>query len=759
MRFLKILSVLSLLQFYLVPVLQAQPKTKHNLQSDHLANRWDEAIPLGNGMLGALVWQKNNKLRLSLDRADLWDERKALDLSKFTYKWVQNQVLKKDYAPVQKLGDNPYEDFPYPTKLPAAAMEFNISSLGKVLSNELNIETALNTVKFENGTLFKCYIHASGQVGYFAFENLPSTGNLSATIFPDLIIHNYTGEKTTNEAANSQAGAGLKSLGYAKGILTKTENSIRYHQPANDENYYEVLLQWKVFPDNKLIGCWTISYNKTAVLPILKINKKEPTDWNTHVTWWKKFWERSSVAIPDELLEKQYYLDMYKLGCVARKDAPAITLQAIWTADNGSLPPWKGDFHNDLNTQLSYWPSYVSNHLREGATFTDWLWKNKNENQRYTKEYFEVEGLNVPGVATINGQPMGGWIQYALSPTVSAWLSQHFFMQWKYSMDKQFLKDRAYPYIHDAATFLENITRVENGFRKLPLSSSPEYNDNGINAWFTEWTNYDLALAKYLFKAANEVSIACGKKEEAAHWQKIYNELPDYASNETGLTLAPGVTMNESHRHMSPYMAIYPLGLLNIENDKSTIQKSLTWLEQKGTKAWCGYSFPWMACMYAKAREADSAVKHLRIFASNFCSTNSFHLNGDQKGGQYSGFTYRPFTLEGNFAFAQGIHELLLQCNNGVTEVFPATPRNWMDVSYTNLRTEGAFLVSANKENGVPSSVKISSEKGGKLTLKLPFRTWITSSENKVKLNHLSDNCVELDFKKGGEITIMNGYE
>src|SRR6187455_3441303 len=92
----------------------------HNLRFDSLAKRWDEAMPLGNGMLGALVWQKNERLRLSLDRADLWDERKALDLSKFNFKWVQEQVLKKDYAPVQKLGDHPYDNVPYPTKLPAA---------------------------------------------------------------------------------------------------------------------------------------------------------------------------------------------------------------------------------------------------------------------------------------------------------------------------------------------------------------------------------------------------------------------------------------------------------------------------------------------------------------------------------------------------------------------------------------------------------------------------------------------------------------
>ena len=93
-----------------------------------------------------------------------------------------------------------------------------------------------------------------------------------------------------------------------------------------------------------------------------------------------------------------------------------------------------------------------------------------------------------------------------------------------------------------------------------------------------------------------------------------------------------------------------------------------------GTSQWCGYSFSWVACIYARAKEADNAVKNLQIFASNFCSPNSFHFNGDQKGGQYSSFTYRPFTLEGNFAFAQGVHELLIQSHNGHIEIFPAVP-------------------------------------------------------------------------------------
>ena len=192
-----------------------------------------------------------------------------------------------------------------------------------------------------------------------------------------------------------------------------------------------------------------------------------------------------------------------------------------------------------------------------------------------------MDGLNVPGVVTLGGDPMGGWIQYSLSPTVGAWCAQHFYWQWKYSMDEKFLESRAYPYIHEVATYLENITKYKDGVRKLPLSSSPEYNDNDISAWFLDWSNFDLSLAKFLFTAASEVAMAAKNTQEADHWQEIYKQLPGYEVNETGFTIAPGQNLNVSHRHMSQYMAIYPLALLDVNKaaDKIVIENSLKRIE------------------------------------------------------------------------------------------------------------------------------------------------------------------------------------
>jgi alpha-L-fucosidase 2 len=228
----------------------AQPKAEHNLVFDSLAKRWDEAIPLGNGWIGALIWQKDDKLRLSLDRVDLWDDRPMAEIDKLTFKWVAEQVKKGQYDTVQKLGDEPYEQFAAPTKIPGAAMEFDLLKIGKVVSNQLDITNGLSEIKFDNGVVFRNYIHATYNTGYFGFENL-----LSTDIIPGLIIPNYnTGKAGTT--GNSVEGLGLERLGYKKGSITKTKNSIRYHQPTWKENYYEELVNGPL-PIINLLNCRT----------------------------------------------------------------------------------------------------------------------------------------------------------------------------------------------------------------------------------------------------------------------------------------------------------------------------------------------------------------------------------------------------------------------------------------------------------------------------------------------------------------------
>ena len=124
--------------------------------------------------------------------------------------------------------------------------------------------------------------------------------------------------------------------------------------------------------------------------------------------------------------------------------------------------------------------------------------------------------------------------------------------------------------------------------------------------------------------------------------------------------------------------------------------------------------------MKARAFDGEGAAGALRTFADCFCLKNSFHVNGDQSNTGKSKFTYRPFTLEGNFAFAAGIQEMLLQSHTGIVRIFPAIPASWKNVSFKNLRAMGAFLVSAEKKNGQVINIRVFSEQGGLLRIASP---------------------------------------
>jgi len=398
----------------------------------------------------------------------------------------------------------------------------------------------------------------------------------------------------------------------------------------------------------------------------------------------------------------------------------------VWTADNGKLPPWKGDFHHDLNTQLSYWPAYSGNQLELEKGFLDWLWNIREEGKKYTRWFYEADGLNIPGVTTLTGVPMGGWIQYSFGPTVSAWLGQHFYLHWKFSQDQSFLKERAYPWMKEVAIFLDQIANIDAaGKRSLPISSSPEIFDNSREAWFGHTTNYDLSLIRFTYSAAAELASELGFQEEAEQWNTILNQWPELAVDpESGLMFAPGFPYHESHRHFSHLMAFHPLGMVDMSQgpaEQEIIDNTLRNLEKHGPDWWTGYSYSWLGNLYARAFEGEHAARALKDFATCFTLPSSFHVNGDQSGTGKSKMTYRPFTLEGNFAFASGIQEMLLQSHTGIVRIFPAIPESWENVSFRTLRTEGAFLVSAIRKNGVCTEVEITAEQGGTLRLADPF--------------------------------------
>lgn len=712
------------------------PKAEHNLVLQAPIVSWDEAIPLGNGLTGGLLWGEKNVIRLSLDRGDLWDERTNGESGwwkKNTYKKGVDLLNQGKADIVNGWWDAPYNGVT-PTKLPAGRIEITLPTEEIINQFELNLATAEGFTHLNSKKTVKVMYSATEPIALISMNGIsPKAIDLLSTL--DVFRKNNKG------SAEISSGGTMNKLGYPEAVKGSLSEAKWYIQEAADGLKYCVYLQSRQSKGETLIALTITSTNDSGDFFRLAQKRCESalakgyaSVLEKHKDWWAKFWSKSSVSIPDDAIQKQYNLVQYFYGAASRDKAPPMPLQGVWTADSGSLPPWKGDYHNDLNTQMTYMAYQESGRFDEGASYINYLWDRRDVFRAFAKDFYETDGLACPGVMSLSGQPLGGWGQYAMSPTMSAWSAHLFYLHWKYTADNQFLKEKAYPWCSGVGECMLGLLKPdEKGILKLGFSSSPEFFDSSAKSWMKPNTNYDLMCLKMLFLSLSEMAEASNKLSEIKKWKDAAAALGDFHKTQDGTLMLDSVTeMPYSHRHLSNIMGIYPFNLITTEgsvDDVKTINSSLNKWKALGTGEWVGYSFSWMSCMQARVGNPEEALKNLDIFVKAFVLRNGFHANGDQTKSGYSNATYKPFTLEGNFLASQAVQEMLLQSwsstpgklDSGIIRIFPATPKEWSDVSFSDLRAEGGYKVSAIRKEGKISSFSLTSKKTGTVKIKDNF--------------------------------------
>lgn len=709
--------------------------------------RWDEAIPLGNGIIGVLLWGGGNVVKLSLDRGDLWDERSDDTEKDPCWRWQTIMDAAKS-GDCSKL--NIFErlySLPYPSKLSAGRIEITFNSSISIDSFILNMSAASGSVKSAGKNIIEVFCDANSQIIRMKFGIQP----VAIKIVPP----GYAGENQIDSSGMLPAMLPAM-LGYPPGELETDGVVSFYRQTCAEKMQYAIALD-RLSDEILFTVQKTVDTTDPADLAMKLIGDAKTVPFadtfREHCRWWKAFWQRSRVILPDKILERHYNLSRYFYGSASRPGYPPMPLQGLWTADEGKLPPWKGDYHHDLNTQMTYWASLTAGHFEEGRCFLDHLWKQVPVYRKFAGDFYAAPGIAIPGVCSLSGKALGGWPQYSMSPTASAWLAKMFADYWRYTRDEVFLREQAWPFVSGVGEFLASLLRENaDGQLELPVSTSPEIHNNTPAAFLTPNSNHDLALLRKLFTDIIELGRELLCNEEVERYQKLLSRLPELATDATaGLKLSPDAILTESHRHHAHLMAVYPLDLLIPENEseRKIIVDSLRHIDQLGTGMWVGFSFPWMACINARAGFGNRAEMLLAVFMKGFLSRNGFNLNGDFKDLGCSWFKYRPFTLEGNFALAQAVHEMLLQSHGGVIRIFPALPESWSDIEFTGLRAEGGFSVSAALSNNQIVSIKISAAKNGVLNLKNPF---------KIKKNIIC-NHPDLDFSAPVIVCAMSAGE
>ena len=685
-----------------------------NLNFEKTIDRWDEAIPLGNGDMGCLIWGKPSALRFSIDKCDLWDCTGGPRAGgEYTYRNLLRLVKQRKQKEIARIFDRPYHQAT-PTKLPAGKIIIDLKRKGNVKS-ALRLSNAHASAQVQDVRL-ESFVSATRPVGMIRISSTDCELHLEAPAYGKPGKLDWMRKRHTDAISQS-----LKNIRYEpsrSAEIREGDAVIRYFLQKTSESQHYGIFLYLLKRAEETIAVYTVGFGAQESQVIrnsietLKAAAGDGYDavFGEHAAWWGSFWSKSDVKLPDQQIEKNWYLGNYLLGSCSRKGRYPMPLQGVWTADNGELPPWKGDYHHDLNTQLCYSSYLKANHLDEGECFIDYLFSLEEKGRQFAAGYFEAPGLCLPGVMDIRGNPLGGWAMYSLSPTNQLWLCHLIKKHYDYTGDRAFLKEKAYPYIKECAELIVALlARDENGELVLPLSSSPEIHDNTLKSWLKPNSNYDLALLRCLFGELISLSETLGLEEDRLAWESTLSGLAPLAVDDDGcLMLSREERLRESHRHLSHLMSIYPLRLLRYDNerDKGIIDASIRDIEKLGSDYYVGYTFAWLANLYAAAKNGAKARDTLHIFFQYFCSQNGFHLNGDFQNQGYSTMKYRPFTLEGNFFALDAVQEMLLYSEGGAVCLCPAVPADWEELSFT-LRAQGGLLVSAEIRHSKAAAVTL----------------------------------------------------
>ncbi len=660
---------------------------KFDIKAHGEIKSWDEALPLGDGITGCLVYGKS-PLKLAFDRIDLWDEREnpITKESGFNYKnlvALATSGKEGDWTEFTRLFDDVYTSKPYPTKITAGRAEISFKRDIADVYSFVDIKKAVAAVDEKDGKkLASFFVHQKTDL---------FVGKIYEDFSLKLVAPKYLSDATNGLGypcgqflwRDGECYLQETPCGFVYGIFT-------YQNKVSDGTELFVAVR-KATDRQKLIDNALKELKCAAEIGHDELLKQ-------HVSVWRAYWNKSQISTDNDIIDQTYYRATYLLASCSKKGGYPMPLQGVWTADDGKIPPWKGDYHFDTNVELSYQSYLKSNRLDQGTVLIDYLWDNRGVYKKFAKKFYGVDGLIIPACSTLDGKPMGGWGQYAFSPTMTIWAAQSFDEYYLYSGDEKFLKKRAYPFFKEIESAIKGLLVERNGKLYLPLSSSPEIFDNTRRAYLTPNSNFDLALLIYLYKTL--IGYACKLGLDDSEYVTTLSKLDELAIGENGVIMLDRNTLlPETHRHFSHLMCLYPLHLINYDTDehKRIYNATIRQLEYLGTGMWVGFSFAMSAQIYAMAKNGNAAYQKLFDFCNGFVGNNGFHLNGDYKHLGYTTFHYRPFTLESLFGFCDALHEMLLQDHEGSIELFPAIPQSWQNgkVSFKNLRSRGGLLVSA----------------------------------------------------------------